>query len=104
MLCVSNGNFGLSVVRGIWILLALQMAKIVVNVVAAGGNSITPEPVTFKPEPPETFEAIIKELVAAGYGEGRLLDAEGDTVARSRVVKGGNYRYCVTGECTIQQD
>ncbi len=101
ILCVSNGKFGINIARAIWILLALQMAKIVVDVVNASGSSLRAEPLTFKPEPPETFEAIIKELVAR-YGEGDLQDEEGDIVPRTRVGKGGNYRYRVAGECTVQ--
>ena len=84
------------------LLLGLQMAKIVVSVVDADGDSITPTPVTFKPEPPKTCEVIVKELRAAGHGEGHLLDKDGDTVTRGELVPGGDYRYRVTGECTVQ--
>ncbi len=103
MLCVSNGNFGLNIARVIWILLALQMAKIVVNVVDAGGNSIRPKPVTFKPEPPKTCKDIIKGLLSAGCGEGFLEDMDGDAMTPDDSMPGGNYKHCVTGECTMQQ-
>jgi hypothetical protein len=70
MLCVSNGNVGLSIACAIWIYLALQMTKIEVNVVDAVGNSIRPKPVTFKTVPSKTCEDIVQGLRAAGCGEG----------------------------------
>ena len=101
MLCVSNCNFGLYIARAIWILLALQMAKIVVNVVDGDGNSIRPKPVTFKP--PKTCEGIVKALQAAGCGEGLLEDMDGDAMTPGDSVPAGDYKYCVAGECTMQQ-
>ncbi len=83
------------------VLLGLQMAKIVVRVVDANDNSITTKPVMLKPEPPpKTREC--RELLAAGYGQGLLLD-EGGYGVTSEELQGGNYMYCVTGECTMQQ-